>query len=167
RVGGKGARRAAEDVARELVERDDAREAIGAALQPFAPGAGSELFVKRQKAPAHLGVEGRVLLEPALAPSAVFLACAEPEAQRDRLATLLDRSEVRAQLEAHGVRPADVQTRVAALTDDEVAQLAGQLDRLPAGGEGIIGALVIVFLVLLITDLLGLTKVFPFTRPVR
>ena len=88
-------------------------------------------------------------------------------AQRDRVATLLDRSEVRAQLEAHGVRPADVQTRVAALTDDEVAQLAGQLDRLPAGGEGIIGALVIVFLVLLITDLLGLTKVFPFTRPVR
>jgi hypothetical protein len=88
-------------------------------------------------------------------------------AQRDRVATLLDRADVRAQLEAHGVRPADVQTRVAALTDAEVAQLAGQLDRLPAGGEGLIGALVIVFLVLLITDLLGLTKVFPFTRPVR
>src|SRR5204863_8976075 len=51
--------------------------------------------------------------------------------------------------------------------DEEVAQLAGQLDRLPAGGEGIIGALVIVFLVLLTADLLGLTKVFPFTRPVR
>jgi len=88
-------------------------------------------------------------------------------AQRDRVATLLGRADVRAQLEAHGVRPADVQARVAALTDEEVAQLAGQLDRLPAGGEGIIGALVIVFLVLLITDLLGLTKVFPFTRPVR
>jgi len=88
-------------------------------------------------------------------------------AQRDRVATLLGRADVRAQLEAHGVRPADVQARVAALTDAEVAQLAGQLDRLPAGGEGIIGALVIVFLVLLITDLLGLTKVFPFTRPVR
>jgi len=87
--------------------------------------------------------------------------------QRDRVATLLGRADVRAQLEAHGVRPADVQARVAALTDAEVAQLAGQLDRLPAGGEGIIGALVIVFLVLLITDLLGLTKVFPFTRPVR
>jgi len=88
-------------------------------------------------------------------------------AQRDRVATLLGRADVRAQLEAHGVRPANVQARVAALTDEEVAQLAGQLDRLPAGGEGIIGALVIVFLVLLITDLLGLTKVFPFTRPVR
>jgi hypothetical protein len=88
-------------------------------------------------------------------------------AQRDRVATLFDRADVRAQLEAHGVRPADVKARVAALSDEEVAQLAGQLDRLPAGGEGLIGALLIVFLVLLITDLLGLTKVFTFTRPVR
>jgi hypothetical protein len=88
-------------------------------------------------------------------------------AKRDRVATLLDRADVRAQLEAHGVRPADVKARVAALTDEEVAQLTGQLDRLPAGGEGLIGALLIVFLVLLITDLLGLTKVFTFTRPVR
>src|SRR6266850_8323567 len=72
RVGGKRARGAAENVARKLVERDDAREAIGAALQPFPPGTGNELFVKRQKAPAHLGVEGRVLLEPALVALAVF-----------------------------------------------------------------------------------------------
>jgi len=88
-------------------------------------------------------------------------------AQRERVATLLERGDVRAQLEAHGVRPAEVKARVAALTDEEVAQLAGQLERLPAGGEGIIGAFVIVFLVLLITDLLGLTRVFTFTRPVR
>jgi len=88
-------------------------------------------------------------------------------AQRERVAALLERAEVRAQLEAHGVRPAEVKARVAALTDEEVAQLAGQLERLPAGGEGIIGAFVIVFLVLLITDLLGLTRVFTFTRPVR
>src|SRR5256885_2804926 len=58
-------------------------------------------------------------------------------AQRDRVSTLLDRADVRAQLEAHGVRPADVKARVAALTDEEVGKLAGQLDRLPAGGEGI------------------------------
>jgi len=88
-------------------------------------------------------------------------------AQGDRVATLLDRADVRAQLEAHGVRPADVKARIAALTDEEAAQLAGQIDSLPAGGEGIIGALLIIFLVLLITDLLGLTKVFSFTRPVR
>ena len=88
-------------------------------------------------------------------------------AQRERVAALLERAEVRAQLEAHGVRPAEVKARVAALTDEEAAQLAGHLERLPAGGEGIIGAFVIVFLVLLITDLLGLTQVFTFTRPVR
>ena len=88
-------------------------------------------------------------------------------AQRERVAALLERAEVRAQLEAHGVRPAEVKARVAALTDEEAAQLAGHLERLPAGGEGIIGAFVIVFLVLLITDLLGLTRVFTFTRPVR
>jgi len=88
-------------------------------------------------------------------------------AQRERVATLLERADVRAQLEAHGVRAAEVKARVAALTDEEAAQLAGQLDRLPAGGEGIVGAFVIVFLVLLITDLLGLTRVFTFTRPVR
>ena len=89
---------------------------------------------------------------------------------RERIAGLLDRAEVRAGLEAYGVSPADVKARVAAMTDQEVTQLAGRIDRLPAGGDGggsIIGALLIVFLVLLLTDILGFTKVFPFTRPVR
>jgi uncharacterized protein DUF6627 len=88
----------------------------------------------------------------------------------ERLAALADRADVRAQLEAHGVRPADVKARIAALSDTEAAQLAGQIDSLPAGGDpwgGIIGAIVFVFLVLLITDILGLTKIFPFTRSVR
>jgi len=56
--------------------------------------------------------------------------------------------------------------RVAAMTDEEAAQLAAQLDSLPAGGS-IVGAIVLVFLVLLITDILGFTKIFPFTRSVR
>ena len=89
---------------------------------------------------------------------------------RDRIAGLLDRAEVRAGLEAYGVSPADVKARVAAMTDQEVTQLAGQIDRLPAGGDGVGGVLflvVFVFLVLLITDILGFTKIFPFTRPVR
>ena len=91
-------------------------------------------------------------------------------AERGRVVGMLDRAEVRAQLEALGVSPTDVKARVAALTDAEVAQLAGQIDRLPAGGDAvgaIVGALVLVFIVLLITDILGFTKVFPFTRPIR
>jgi hypothetical protein len=86
-------------------------------------------------------------------------------ANRDRISTMLDREDVRQQLQGYGVSLADVKERVAALTDDEAAQLARQMDTAPAGG--IIGAIIFVFLVLLITDILGLTKVFPFTRPVR
>lgn len=88
-------------------------------------------------------------------------------AQRETVNRLLDRADVQARLEAYGVKADDVKARVAALTDDEVAQLAGKIDSLPAGGESIIGALVLIFVVLLITDILGLTKIFPFTRPIR
>jgi hypothetical protein len=80
--------------------------------------------------------------------------------------SLLDRADVRAQLQAYGVDAAHVKMRVAAMTDEEAAQLAAQLDSLPTGGS-IVGAIVLVFLVLLITDILGFTKIFPFTRSVR
>jgi hypothetical protein len=84
-------------------------------------------------------------------------------AERERLASLLDRGEVRVRLEALGVDPAKARDRVAALSDAEAAQLAAQLDWLPAGGD-ILGVAVLIFLVLLFTDIMGYTKVFPFTR---
>jgi hypothetical protein len=86
---------------------------------------------------------------------------------RDRVALALSRAEVRARLEAYGVSRGGVQARVDALSDEEVVQLAERLDSFPAGGDGFIGAIVFVFLVLLITDILGFTKIFPFTRPIR
>jgi hypothetical protein len=98
---------------------------------------------------------------------AVATDAALAAADRNHIITILERSEVRAQLEALGVSPAQVKERVAALSDAEVSQLAGQIESLPAGGDSILGVLLIVFLVLLITDILGLTKIFPFTRPVR
>jgi hypothetical protein len=89
------------------------------------------------------------------------------DADRARIFSVLDRDEVRSQLEAHGVNPADVKARVAAMSDEEAAQLAGRIDALPAGGADILGVALTVFLVLLITDILGFTKVFPFTRSIR
>jgi hypothetical protein len=86
---------------------------------------------------------------------------------RARVANVVDRADVQAQLQAYGVDPADVKARIAALTDAEAAELAARIDSLPAGGIGILSAILVVFLVLLITDILGLTKVFPFTRPMR
>jgi len=89
---------------------------------------------------------------------------------RERINTVLERGDLRARLEAYGVNPADVKARVAALTDEEAAQLAAKIDQLPAGADAagaLISALLIIFIVLLITDILGVTKVFPFTRPIK
>ncbi len=78
----------------------------------------------------------------------------------------LARDEVRAQMLALGVDPAEVEARVALLGDEEIRELAGRLDALPAGGS-VLGVVFAVFIVLLVTDILGLTKVFPFTKPIR
>jgi uncharacterized protein DUF6627 len=90
--------------------------------------------------------------------------------EHEGLLRILERADVQQQLQAHGVTLEQAKARVAALSDAEAAQLAAQIDSLPAGGDGVgalISALLIVFLVLLLTDILGLTKVFPFTKPIK
>ncbi|MDF1614410.1 PA2779 family protein [Desulfurivibrio dismutans] len=91
------------------------------------------------------------------------------EVSRERVAEFLERDDVRRALVRQGVAPLEAQKRVAALSDAEVNQIAQELEQLPAGaGIGsIIGAAVFVFLVLLVTDILGFTEVFPFVNPVR
>jgi hypothetical protein len=88
-------------------------------------------------------------------------------APRARVTAFLAREDVRAQMEAMNISPHEAELRVASLSDDEVSAIAGRLDSLPAGQGGagaIIGAVLLVFFVLLITDLLGLTSVFGFTK---
>ena len=87
----------------------------------------------------------------------------QAQQQRARIHETLNREDVKARLVSLGVDPAQVQARVNALTDDEAQRLAKNLDEMPAGGD-IVGALVFIFVVLLITDLLGLTDVFSFTK---
>lgn len=84
---------------------------------------------------------------------------------RARLVSALSREDVKTALVARGIDIEHAQTRVAALTDEEASSMASQLDSAPAGG--FIGVIVFIFLVLLVTDILGLTKVYPFTRSVR
>ena len=86
---------------------------------------------------------------------------------RERVLAFLDRAEVREQIVALGVDPAEAAARVAALSDAQVREIAGQLARLPAGQSAVgvvVGAILIILLVLLVTDLLGLTDVFPFVN---
>ncbi|MBA4174995.1 MAG: hypothetical protein C0505_00305 [Leptothrix sp. (in: Bacteria)] len=97
---------------------------------------------------------------------AASLAPATNPGSREQLLATLDRADLAAALEARGVAVAEVRARVDALSDAEAAQLLTQIDQAPAGAD-IVGTLFTVFLILLVTDILGLTKVFPFTRAVR
>jgi hypothetical protein len=84
---------------------------------------------------------------------------------RERVLHFLDRGDVVTKLESMGVSPADARARVATMSDSEAAFVASNIEAAPAGG--IIEVILFVFLVLLLTDILGFTKVFPFTRPIR
>ena len=89
---------------------------------------------------------------------------------RARVQAFVSRADVREQMVALGVDPDEAAARVAALSDAQVREIATQLDHLPAGQGAIaavIGAAVFIFLVLLITDLLGLTHIFPFVNHPR
>ena len=90
-----------------------------------------------------------------------------PTAQRDHVNSVLERTDVAAGLQERGVSLDQARARVAALTDDEVAQVAYTLDTAPAGAADAIGVILTIFIVLLITDILGFTKIFPFTRSIR
>ena len=68
------------------------------------------------------------------------------------------------------VDPKAIEERVASMTDEEASQIAHKIDTMPAGSGAVgslIGAAVFVFVLLVITDILGFTKVFDFTRSLR
>ena len=88
-------------------------------------------------------------------------------AQRAYVNATLARADVAEGLAQRGVSVEQARARVAALTDDEVATVANALDTAPAGASDVLGVILTVFVVLLITDILGFTKVFPFTRSIR
>jgi hypothetical protein len=71
----------------------------------------------------------------------------------------LARSDVREQLAAMGVDPAAIEGRIGALSDEEIATLAGQISQAPAGGDAL-AVIGIVFLVLIILEVVGVIDIF-------
>ena len=122
---------------------------------------------------AHLGFVGAVqaaMVDTGAAAPATASRQAAVEAARMRLATFLERADVTARLDAMGIRADEARARADALSDNEVLTASSRLENMPAGGDAlgaIIGAALLVFIVLLITDILGLTKVFSFTKPMK
>jgi hypothetical protein len=103
----------------------------------------------------------------AMVSTAEVAHAAAAHADRARLSAFLNRADVQQQLQALGVDPVQARARVASLTDNEVRMLNAKLGQLPAGGDAvgaIVGAAVLIFVILLITDILGLTDVYGFVN---
>lgn len=94
------------------------------------------------------------------------MAASQGQSDRERVRAFLDRDDVRKEMQQQGLDADSARARVDAMTDEEVKRVAGRLDQMPAGGD-IIGVLFTVFVILLITDILGFTKVFSFTRSIK
>lgn len=86
---------------------------------------------------------------------------------KGHISSLLDLPEIQSELIKRGVSIEESRMRVAALTEEEARVLAERIDALPAGAADVLGVLLVAFIVLLITDILGYTKIFSFTRPMK
>lgn len=86
---------------------------------------------------------------------------------RTNLIKFLEHKEVRATMIAQGINPLEAKARVDSLSDAEVMRIADKMEQLPAGGSDfgvVLGTVLIIFLVLLFTDVMGYTDVFPFVK---
>lgn len=86
---------------------------------------------------------------------------------RKNLNEFLSREDVKAVMISQGISPIEAKARVGSLSDTEIMQIADKMDQLPSGGSDfgvVVGAVLVIFIVLLITDILGFTHVFSFVR---
>lgn len=83
--------------------------------------------------------------------------------QTSKAHKLLARQDVQDQLVQLGVDPVDAMARVNTMSRDELAALNGKLEKLPAGGN-LVSTVGLIFLILLLTDILGYTDIFPFVK---
>jgi hypothetical protein len=92
----------------------------------------------------------------------------EMQYAREKIRAFLDREDVRTALTAQGIDPLEAKARVDSLSEAEIQQISDRIDQLPAGGgvlEAIAIIAIVLFLVLLILDMMGVTDVFTFINP--
>ncbi|MDR7120163.1 PA2779 family protein [Rheinheimera soli] len=84
---------------------------------------------------------------------------------KQQVLSYVDSAEVQNKLIELGVSPADAKLRIAHMTHEELNALNSQMNEMPAGG--VVGAIVTVLVVIALLDLLGVTDVYPFIRPIN
>lgn len=82
---------------------------------------------------------------------------------KQQVLNMIDDATVQHKLIALGVNADDALKRLDAMTPQEVSELNRQLNEAPAGG--IVGTIVTVLVVVAVLDLMGITDVYPFIRP--
>jgi len=99
--------------------------------------------------------------------TADVVALANRDALQAKVAAFVERQDVRQVMVRQGVNVEEARNRLQVMSDAELMAVAEQIDKLPAGGDAagaIVGAALLIFVILLLTDLLGLTDVFPFVN---
>ncbi len=83
-----------------------------------------------------------------------------------RLRHFLAQESAREQLQSWGVDAASLDARIANLSDSELARISQGIEAQQAGGS-VLGVVVLIFVIFVITDVIGATDIFPFIHPVR
>lgn len=83
---------------------------------------------------------------------------------KHQVLAMVDNAEVQNKLVALGVNPDDAKQRIDNMTNEELEALNSHLNDMPAGG--IVGVVVTVLVVVAVLDLMGITDVYPFIRPI-
>lgn len=101
-----------------------------------------------------------------LVPTEQVIDSSRAATTRARLHEAVNRPEIAGELARLGIAQDQARASIDALSDAELEQVAGRLDQQPAGGfiAAVIGAILIVFFVLLFTDIVGLTDVYPWVN---
>jgi hypothetical protein len=95
----------------------------------------------------------------ALIPTQAVIESTQPDTTRSQIQSMLARDDVQMELQRLGVNPEMAKERLAALTPAELLQLQRHMNDMPAGA-GALEIIGIVFLVLLMLELVGITNVF-------
>jgi hypothetical protein len=120
-------------------------------------------FLTAMLAVSILFVSVQPAVNAAIVSTSDLVATEQSKVGRESLLNSLEREEVRTALTSQGVDLEMAKQRVSSMTDEEVRALNQKLDEMPAGG-GVVATVVIIFLVLVITDILGRTDVYPFVN---
>ena len=88
------------------------------------------------------------------------------EITKAELIESLDKTEVQNLLVSTGVDPQAAKLRIQQMNDDELARLQQDFNHLPVGAGGL-ETVAFIFVVLLITDMIGATDIFPFVKKVE